>query len=560
MANSTKDRASRVTTTSSSGNVQADLDSLEHRVSGFRTPAQYGLVPQERGTKTSGSQFTDQTDALQALVNDCVAGGLILDTQQMYKTGGLDGLSGFYISRPLDLTGLAGIRGVLTIYCDGAMFTDTRGLGYAVHAANADFNGTTMIGNTTKGNLNFDWIEVRNVNLRSGTIDGLMLTATRSTYRKLKGYGFNGVGVHLATAYDSTVERVEVERCGNISKYGFTAANYRSVSGFADETNGWTINSLLVHDCYEKAWLVSGSKMTLLNYHEEGTICTTIPTNPIPVERRTPMQYLTSYFSSVGGYLGNGSTQNAVALSTIDHVMGIGYVGSSSGNTYTNGTVVVMSGDPAPQGGNAQHIKCDKDLYILGNARTTINRVNVARNFYGRDEAQNSTVLGGTIATLVENSGHMSDVRIVNAGQPAPTALAVYTRCRFDNNFMNTRSRNVYRDCRFEKGLTTGDDSRMDLLDCTFIGNLTIAGLVVSVVCRGGNISGNLVIDAAMTGVWLFPLPPHIVGNVTGWRWPTLNTFVGAITRNPNPNGVTSGSVVERQCNKGGWFDSIKIP
>lgn len=559
MTGATRVPAVAVTTTSTRGNVQADLNLHNSRL-GFLTPAERGIYPQELAGRTSGATLVDQTDALQGLINDCVSAGVILDTQQRYNTGGLDGLWGFYITKPLDLTGLCGLRGVLTIYCDGDRFTDSRGLGYAVHAANANFNGTTMVGNTTKGNLNFDWIEVRNINRRSGTIDGLMLTATRSTFNKLKGYGFNGHGVHLATAYDSTVGRVEVERCGNISKYGFAAANYRSVSGFADETNGWTIQSLLVHDCYEKAWIVSGSKMSLLNYHEEGTICTTVPTNPTPVEKRTPMGYLTSYFSSVGGYLGNGATLYSTSQSSIEQVMGIGYVGSASGNTYTNGTVIVMSGDPGPQGGNAQHIKCDLDLYILGNARTTVTRVNVGRNFYGRDEGQNSPVLGGTIANLVENSGHMSDVRIIAAGQPAPGALAVYTRCSFDNNFVNSRSRNVYRDCRFNKGLTTANDSRMDLIDCTFIGNLTIAGLIVAVVIRGGNVSGDLIIDAAMTGVWLLPAPPHIVGDVTGWRWPTATTFVGAITRNPNPNGVTSGSVVERQCNKGGWFDSIKIP
>ncbi|MGH2622090.1 MAG: hypothetical protein ACRDE7_00310 [Sphingobacterium sp.] len=522
----------------------------------YVTPSMFGIAPQLR----AATGMTDYGVQLQAMIDYAVANNLYVDTQVPGTVGGLDSNVGFYTTKPINLTGLAGLRGVLPIYVDGNTFVDTLGFKYAVVVADADYTsgGNTIIGNTTKGNLNFDWIEVRNLSSRVGAVRGILWTATRSTVKKLKALHFGGTGIWLAQAYDSTFERVEVEFCGNRDEWAFDAFSYTPQTGFVDETNGLCINGMLIHNCTDRAWRVFGSKCFVNAVHEEATYSVNLPTTATLQDTRTSLGYMSSFFSSVGGALGQVSVLPDSTISTMNHVFAFAPAGTSASTIYTSGTAVIMPGDPSPRGGFVGNI-FSKDLYIISNSRTTIGRVESTGTFYGRDPLGNSPILGGFLTAISENVGNIYNTTFRNATTINPGVVHTYEGCTFNSSFLSVSIQRVNLvNCVYNASLTTIASTKMYFLNCRFNVNLSIDGTDLDVEFDGGQIVGNLVI-LSPGGVWLFPKPPRINGVVTNWSFPTAIATRGCITRNPSPS-ITVGTIVEQTSNGVNWVITQKVP
>lgn len=511
----------------------------------------YGLQRQTRTT----SGMIDQTDKLQAAANYARDNGLYLNAQYPAFIGSTDSMKGFFIKKPLDLTGVMGTKGVLSIFVDGNTFTDPSGFNFAVQIRNAQFNGTTIVGNTTRGNIDINWIETRNINRRSGTVKGILFVAARSTVSKLRANSFSGRGVWAATSYDSNIQRIESEWCGNINEWAVDAAFYTPSTGFADETNGLTIGAILCHNCTDRIWRCYGSKIRLENVHEEASYCLNKPAVPSAQDLRTSLGYINSYFSSIGGSVGSISIQPD-ASSTLDHVLAIGFVGTSVGNTYTPGTTVIMNGDPGQRGGAIGDIYT-KDLYIIDQARTTISHVEVAGTLYNRAVRNDSPILGGFITNVAENVGDIHNVTFRNPVTYQPAFAHTLYGCTFNGAFLSNSSARVTAfNCIYNTALTTINDTKMGFLNCFFNAGIVVAGSTLDIIFKGGQITGNLSFSAP-GGSWLFTDPPRIVGSVVGWVWPLGTAPTGSRTRHPAPMAV--GDTVERTYNGSAWVTTQKV-
>lgn len=512
------------------------------RVKGAVNLGYYGIKLQNK----SSVSFTDYTKKFQSMINYCATNNVPLVSDNTQVGSKMYSDYGIYITSPVDLTGLRELHGNITIFLNGVSFSDINNVGVAVRADNAEFDGSgRYMPGTTSGNLNWTGsLEVVNLTARSGSIQGLRATFTRSKIGRLKAYGFVGRGVHLACCYDSHIDLIEAERCGDITRYGVEISTFEKMAG-ADESNALTIGGLMAHDCTEKGWWCAGSKMRLIRVHEEGTIVTQNPINPTPLETRTTYGRMNSYFSSVGGGIGNVSV-DPLSTNQLSHVFAFGAVDSSAATLGSpRATVVLMSGDPGPFGGSVGAVY-SQALRIVANARCTVNRVEVTNEFVGGDTS--SCVLGGFLTNITNNICRISNVTVRNGFSIQPLQSSTYTACTFNGVPCFNGIRTYLQNCTILADLIVDSNYRAEFSD-TRIQSVNITGLNVDITLSNVNIPGNFNIDGAATGVWLLNRV-RIDGSKSAWRLPTAAPWIGARTSNPDPR---PGEGVDFTFTGGGW-------
>jgi len=506
------------------------------------TPELYGIKLQNRLL----TNFVDYSDKLQSLVNYCVASNSTLTLNVTQTGNAMYSDSGIYITKPLDLSNLRHIVGNLTIYVNGTLFTDPTGVGVAVRADNARFDSQgRYIPGSTYGNI--DWngsIEVVNLVSRSGSVQGMRLTFTRSRVGRLKAYGFIGRGVHLACCYDSKIDIIEAERCGDITRFGVEVSVFDNMAG-ADESNALTIGGIMAHDCSEKAWMVVGSKLRLLRVHEELTIVTTSPTNPKAFETRTGFGRVNSYFSSVGGGIGNVSV-DIVPTNPLEHIHAFGAVDTSSDTLGSpRGTIVLMSGDPGPLGGS-NGVVYAKNLKVVANARCTVNRVEVSGDFTGEDPT--SSINGGNFTNVINNVCKIYNCLFRNTFSIQPLQTTTYTNCTFNGEPHFVGERAYINGGYIQSGITVDNNYRADFSQ-TRIQSINITGTNVDVSFLDILVPGNYTLSGSAAGVWLLN-NVRINGTKSAWRLPTSAPWIGARTQNPDPR---ANEGVDFTFTAGGW-------
>ncbi|MBH2771207.1 hypothetical protein I5L29_02540 [Serratia marcescens] len=508
----------------------------------YATPEMFGIKLQSR----LSSSFIDYTDQFQALVNYCVSNSIPLVSHNTQHGTAMYSDLGIYVTRPIDLTGLREMHGNVTIYVNGNVFYDPTNIGVAVRAYNASFDSQgRYIPGSTNGNINWSGsLEVVNLSSRSGSVQGMRLTFTRSRVGRLKAYGFIGRGVHLACCYDSHIDIIEAERCGDITRFAVEVSTHDAMAG-ADESNALTIGGLMAHDSYEKAWLVVGSKLRLLRVHEELTIVTTNPSSPKPIETRTGYGRLNSYFSSVGGGIGNVSV-DPLSTNPLPHVHGFGAVDTSADTLGSpRGIVVLMSGDPASFGGTVGVIYT-KTLSIIEGARCTINRVEIVDEFTGGD--YDTVINGGFITNVKNNICRVANVTIRNSFSIQPLRSTSYISCQFNGSPKFNGIRAFLQNCTIAGDLTVNNSFRAEFSNSR-IQSVNIVGTDVDIVMSTVNVPGNFNISDSATGVWLLS-NVRIDGTKSPWRLPTVAPWIGARTSNPDPR---PGEGVDFTFTAGGW-------
>jgi hypothetical protein len=529
--------------------VLRDGRTIQEALYSVVTPAQFGVYPQEM--VASGENMRDDQPKLQEMLNYAAANNLIVD----FGVATVPTVAGrprkvFYIKSPLDFTGVTSVRGQLFLACDSRFFTDTRGFGFAVLKLDATFNNAVITANSTSGDNLYDWIELRNIyNDRTTSLEGILWIASRTVVQKLRATRFNGRGIWFGQAYDSFVSRVEVEWCGHKDKYGMDCVSYTPSDKF-DESNGLTIGSLLIHNCYDRAWRVAGSKCVVLNVHEEGTLCNELPTTQSAADRRSPTGYVTSYFSSIGGSLGNVSVDHDRS-STNKHVMAVGNTGTHTGNLYTSSAVAVLTGDPAPNGGFIGQIRA-VDLYLTDLARTRIGNVTITGTVFSSTLRSNDCViLGGNIAELSGSNANMSNVTFSKKINLTGSIISTYRDCTFNAGVSSLGSGAVLDNCDIAVEYTTSPNERITFRGSRFAEGLTLSGTGLNVSITGCRVAGRLTLDESAAGVW--ELYNNRVGvSVVGWKWPTSGGNYG--TKCEAPYVPTAGGPVEKMWNGTSWI------
>lgn len=386
-------------------------------------------------------------------------------------------------------------------------------------------------------------------------------------------------------------ETLAVEYPG-VSLNSYTAV---SASSSTDESNALTINGLMAHNCYDLAWVCSGTKNNINRVHEEATyVTTTWRKNASSTLNNNGYGYYNSAFTSYGGQLGTLSVASD-SSSSYDHVFTAMPWATDFGELQTSGNVGCPAGY-STVGGSIASINA-KNLFIKGNARVVISRVQLTGNLTNQDDA--SSVLSGNINGTVTSVGSASFKGLTVAGAFTVTSglpkidgctlngvntlggspfvsnsqlvgasslsgAAQVNNCNFgstlaitgaagidnstvtgditcsNNNALlsNIRGSAAFTgggslvNCKFTGAISSASNRTLRLNEVYSSGALNITGTDIQVYVQGGRYDSGT-IDPSATGIWQFMPCPVFNSSFGTWRDPTVVSGIGRMTINP---------------------------
>ncbi|HDQ5281835.1 TPA: hypothetical protein QA377_000205 [Raoultella ornithinolytica] len=167
----------------------------------------------------------------------------------------------YYISAPVDATGIHTITGQLSIKVRSAAF-DLTGKRWAVMFGDPDTDYRTIQNTLNAAVYVFD------ADLRAQQMGGIYVKYTR-VRGSFRAHYINGSGIRFAPVFDSTVT-LWTEVCGNTADF---AIDWR---GNGDICNQITLLDLVCHDSYHRGVRLIGNKCSLVRAHIEGTYTLTM--------------------------------------------------------------------------------------------------------------------------------------------------------------------------------------------------------------------------------------------------------------------------------------------
>ncbi|MEW9344359.1 hypothetical protein AB2709_14420 [Klebsiella quasipneumoniae] len=162
----------------------------------------------------------------------------------------------YYISAPVDATGIHTITGQLSIKVRSAAF-DLTGKRWAIMFGDPDTDYRTIQNTLNAAVYVFD------ADLRAQQMGGIYVKYTR-VRGSFRAHYINGSGIRFAPVFDSTVT-LWTEVCGNTADF---AIDWR---GNGDICNQITVLDLVCHDSYHRGVRLVGNKSALVRAHIEGT-------------------------------------------------------------------------------------------------------------------------------------------------------------------------------------------------------------------------------------------------------------------------------------------------
>jgi hypothetical protein len=226
--------------------------------------------------------------AINAAAAWCIANGGTLD---------LSGGNGWRINARLIFTGLE------SVWCSyGASInvdvTGTYTNHYAIEFGDPaqSWTGGRSVGTTIAGEL-----VLYTSTFRGSAVSGVYMKGSWFNVGHIRTYGFNGTGVHMQSIFDSTINRISVESCGNATTYAFI------IDSPDDNSNTTHINSVQCETCFQKGMYFSIFNFVIDNIHSENIAI-------ISTSDGTPTYgYLNHYF-----YLENSSVNQAIIWCSLD--------------------------------------------------------------------------------------------------------------------------------------------------------------------------------------------------------------------------------------------------
>jgi hypothetical protein len=586
------------------------------------------LIKDELNLFDFGVKFSDRTISgglglretsvqLQNAINSAIVNKLpLVSSAFVHRSGYANGQS-LYVNTGIDITGIKTIRGILAlIYKPSEIVTkkplfddDPNGFGYVVLNTNWTWGSDGKMFGTSLGEQDIDTITTYSLEGRNSSypVHGQLHGFSGSKIKMLASIHNYGYGVRLADCYDSVVDDVRglfsgvVDQTLGFEYSGVSLNSYTKPDSTSstDETNAMRVTSLMAHNCYDLAWVCSGSKNNIGAVHEEATyVTTTWRSNPSASLNNNGYGYYNSAFTSLGGFIGCVDI-NPTSGNLYDHTFSAMPWGTTFG--VINGQNVGCPAGYTPEGGFISEIR-GKSLFIRGNARVTIGKVGLSGNLTSQDDA--STILQGNISGSISVAGnsafrslfvsgtvsvtsgapkfeacHLNGVntfagepKMVNCvvrGATSLTAAAQVSNTRFTSTlsvssssqldnchitgavtstsneaiFGNCRLLSTFSgggslsNCRITGAISTADSLTLRLVDVFGSGALNITGTNIQVYIQGGRYDTGT-IDSAATGVWqLFPCPQFNTSFGT-WKNPTIVSGFGRMTVNPLTNKI----------------------
>lgn len=208
---------------------------------GYVTPQMYGAVP--------GSSSTDNTAAIQSAIT--AASGKVLDLR-----GGP-----WRVSATLDFTNL---RGIITDYTGRILvnpvgFSALHSRKFAVTFGNPD----TPFGSNRCSHFTCIGYLLVQSDSRDAELSGVYIKGALMSFGSIRATGFNGHGIRADALWDTAIASTSVERCGNLSLYGY------DLNPYGDTTNCLFIGRIQVEQAYHKQMNINIIRSVIGSIHSE---------------------------------------------------------------------------------------------------------------------------------------------------------------------------------------------------------------------------------------------------------------------------------------------------
>lgn len=564
-------------------------------------------------TVAGGAGLRETSTELQKAIDSAIANKLPLISSAFVSRSGYANGQSLYVTKGIDITGLKELRGILSlVYKPSQMTTlkpkvddDPNGWGYVVLNTNWTWNADGKVYGTSMGEQSLDTITCYSLEGRNPSypMHGQLHGFSGSHAKLLASVHNYGYGTRFADCYDSIVEDARSLFCGLVDEtlgveypaLPLTTYTAVSASSSRDECNALTINGLMAHNCYDIAWICSGTKNNINRVHEEATyVTTTWRKNPTSTLNNNGYGYYNSAFTSAGGQLGPLSIA-ADSSSIADHVFSAMPWATDFGEILTGGNIGCPPGY-SPLGGSISSINA-KNLFIKGNARVAIARVQLTGNLTNQDDT--SSVLSGNINGTVASVGSASFKGLTVAGAFTVTSglpkidgctlngintlggspfvsnsrlvgasslsgAAQVNNCNFGGTLAITGAADIANsnvtgditcsnndallsnvrgsaaftgggsltNCRFTGAVSSASNRTLRLNEVYSSGALNIIGTDIQVYIQGGRYDSGT-IDPSATGIWQFMPCPVFNSSFGTWKDPTEVSGIGRMTINP---------------------------
>lgn len=564
-------------------------------------------------TVANGAGLRETSTELQNAIDSAIANKLPLVSSAFVLRSGYANGQSLYVTKGIDITGLKELRGILSLVYKPSLMTtlkpkvddDPNGWGYVVLNTNWTWNADGKVYSTSMGEQSLDTITCYSLEGRNPSypMHGQLHGFSGSRAKMLASVHNYGYGTRFADCYDSIVDDARglfsglVDETLGVEYPGVSINSYTAVSASSstDESNALTINGLMAHNCYDLAWVCSGTKNNINRVHEEATyVTTTWRKNASSTLNNNGYGYYNSAFTSYGGQLGTLSVASD-SSSSYDHVFTAMPWATDFGELQTSGNVGCPAGY-STVGGSIASINA-KNLFIKGNARVVISRVQLTGNLTNQDDA--SSVLSGNINGTVTSVGSasfkgltvagaftvssglpkidgctlngvntlggtpfISNSRLVGAS--SLSGAAQVNNCNFGGTLAITGAADIANsnvtgditcsnndallsnvrgsaaftgggsltNCRFTGAVSSASNRVLRLNEVYSSGALNITGTDIQVYIQGGRYDSGT-IDPAATGIWQFMPCPIFNSSFGTWKDPTVVSGIGRMTINP---------------------------
>lgn len=487
------------------------------------------VTPQMHGA-TSGDSVSDNTTAvLNAAAEAALTGKILL-------------LSGgpFRISQTLDLTAVRHVAADYTgrLLVNPSVFTPKHTREFVVTFGNPD----TAFGSDRCNHLTLSGYLVVEASNRTATLSGVYLKGALMKLGSIRVRGFNGSGFRADAWWDSVLDSISVELCGNTSLYAL------DINPYGDTSNCLNIGRIQVEQSYHKNMNINIIRSKIGPIHSErGKILTLDDgTTNLPsglTYQNTNINLTNSTMDQM--ILDAADDTSAVTVTKTPSVRLNLYESHVSSFYLATSVVSVTAG---------QHGRIDSSSfykYYNPSYSVTLSSCRVTRT-------------AGDGYLKVGGAGFVAQNCAVDTFQPDyNTSSALFTSCTFNNNYSNTNtnvSGILFDKCTFNGNITntgpTAVVSPTEFRDCTILGTF-IGSYQHKVIVNGGYVSAvNLASRAYAefnrvrggtfnySGDRAFVTAGCSFDTVTAWAPPTFGAYPAG-KRTQRMGAISSGSIIE---------------
>ncbi|MGS4819035.1 hypothetical protein ACN4GA_08310 [Raoultella terrigena] len=527
----------------------------------------YGVYLQ--GITTSRSVgAVDMAPRVQAAINRAVLKDLpLVSTFPMGRNPSFF-TNGVLLRSSIDITNLRVMAGDYPFFANNltGQYTNDKGMStamarsepYVIFNKNASFDerGYKYYGSNYGGQY-VGKLALRNVGDRSTHLNGQIHLQAQGTFDVLRAVNFHGTAINMGSSYDYHMREIGSEQSGGLDYFAVDCQSYPAADKY-DEHNAYSIDGVIVHDCYDRSARISGSKGYIGRIHDEN----------LRVTAQTPFKGYSFAFDSTNrfGYTncfygGSASTIGAHSVhafsgNEFEVVAVCALFGTKFDDIFTTGAVSVstVSGIVA-----ANMIGCIRiqngDLYIGDQSRLYVGSVSISSGDVMLSDTRSSignlmlsgniTQLYGRVERLIQ-TGNMilhpkGDVQYAEINGN----VALHQGWAGDSYLRNTAitgnvsvinaagNRSYIENLVIGGDFTTSSNAVVKAKDILVNNNLSIIGTSLDVSISDSRFK-DITFQPGASGNWFFGIGCSLSGTLTNWTLPNGSApRQGSVTVNP---------------------------